>query len=204
MAHVSAAERRPQLIKAAIDLMTREGVAAGSTRAIAAELGVAQATVHYTFGTKEGLYLAVMEQLTDDLLTQVKKAAPENAGFEETLSTLAVALWRTVREQPSNHQLLTELSMFGLRVPALTDAAEIVTEAAARTSRPLAHPAEIIARFFLAGFDGLTTQRLSMPDEESERACLQALLSSTLALANGQLDLVTVDHGGEGTADSDA
>ncbi|MYT21362.1 TetR family transcriptional regulator, partial [Streptomyces sp. SID7760] len=40
MAHVSAAERRPQLIKAAIDLMTREGVAAGSTRAIAAELGV--------------------------------------------------------------------------------------------------------------------------------------------------------------------
>ncbi|GAB2986193.1 hypothetical protein GCM10023080_059700 [Streptomyces pseudoechinosporeus] len=34
MAHVSAAERRPQLIKAAIDLMSREGVAAGSTRAI--------------------------------------------------------------------------------------------------------------------------------------------------------------------------
>lgn len=71
MAHVSAAERRPQLIKAAIDFMTREGVAAGSTRAIAAELGVAQATVHYTFGTKEGLYLAVMEQLTQDLVAQV-------------------------------------------------------------------------------------------------------------------------------------
>ncbi|NED37805.1 helix-turn-helix transcriptional regulator [Streptomyces sp. SID8499] len=59
MAHVSAAERRPQLIKAAIDLMMREGVAAGSTRAIAAELGVAQATVHYTFGAKEELYCAL-------------------------------------------------------------------------------------------------------------------------------------------------
>lgn len=46
------AERRPQLIKAAIDFMTREGVAAGSTRAIAAELGGAQATVHYTFGSR--------------------------------------------------------------------------------------------------------------------------------------------------------
>lgn len=216
MAHVSAAERRPQLIKAAIDLMTREGVAAGSTRAIAAELGVAQATVHYTFGTKEGLYRAVMEQLTDDLLAQVRKAAPENAGFEETLGTLAVALWRTVREQPSSHQLLTELTMLGLRIPALTDAAEshyrdvvrvtaeLVAEAAARTGRSLAHPAEIIARFFLAGFDGLTAQRLSLPDEEAERACLQALLSSTLALANGQLDLVTLPHGGEDAADSDA
>jgi AcrR family transcriptional regulator len=39
----------------AIDLMTREGVAAGSTRAIATELGAAQATVHYTFGTKAEL-----------------------------------------------------------------------------------------------------------------------------------------------------
>lgn len=80
MAHVSAAERRPQLIKAAIDFMTREGVAAGSTRAIAAELGVAQATVHYTFGTKEGLYLAVMEQLTEDLVAQVERAAPADGG----------------------------------------------------------------------------------------------------------------------------
>lgn len=59
MTHVPAAERRPQLIRAAIDYMAREGVAAGSTRAIAAELGVAHATVHYTFGTKEGLYRAV-------------------------------------------------------------------------------------------------------------------------------------------------
>ncbi|NUP01767.1 MAG: TetR family transcriptional regulator, partial [Nonomuraea sp.] len=47
MAHVSAAERRPQLIRAAIAVMRRDGVAAASTRAIAAELGIAQATVHY-------------------------------------------------------------------------------------------------------------------------------------------------------------
>ncbi|WP_373559169.1 TetR/AcrR family transcriptional regulator [Streptomyces sp. SA15] len=84
MAYVSAAERRPQLTKAAIDLMSREGVAAGSTRAIAAELGVAQATVHYTFGTKEGLYQAVLEQLTENLVVQVERAAPGEVGFEET------------------------------------------------------------------------------------------------------------------------
>jgi len=51
-------------------------IAAASTRAIAAELGVAQATVHYTFGTKEDLYRAVMEQLTHDLVGQVAKWAP--------------------------------------------------------------------------------------------------------------------------------
>jgi AcrR family transcriptional regulator len=204
VAHVSAAERRPQLIRAAIDLMTREGVAAGSTRAIAAELGVAQATVHYTFGTKEELYRAVMAQLTQDLVTQVEQAAPHDAGFEETVSTLAAALWRTVRDQPSSHQLLTELTMFALRTPHLAEAltshvggaievtARLIEEAAARTGRKLAQPADTLARFFLAGFDGLTTQRLSLPDEEAEFACLQALVSAVVALAGGRLNLVAV------------
>jgi AcrR family transcriptional regulator len=204
MAHVPAAERRPQLIKAAIDYMAREGVAAGSTRAIAAELGVAQATVHYTFGTKEELYRAVMEQLTQDLIAQVERAAPVGAGFEETVSTLAAALWQTVREQPASHQLLAELTMFALRSPALSEALEshsrsvtevtarLVAEAAERTGQPLAQPAETIARFFLAGFDGLTMQRLSHPDEEAEHACLQAFVSAVMAMAGGRLDPVSV------------
>ncbi|MEV5437452.1 TetR/AcrR family transcriptional regulator [Streptomyces sp. NPDC052682] len=195
MAHVSAAERRPQLIKAAIDLMSREGVAAGSTRAIAAELGVAQATVHYTFGTKEDLYRAVMEQLTEDLVAQVEQAAPTDASFEETIVTLAEALWHTVLEQPASYQLLTELTMFALRTPRLREAlhshysgisavtAKLISEAAARTGHQLAQPAETIARFFLAGFDGLTLQHLSLPDEEAEAVCLRALISAVLAMA---------------------
>ncbi|MER5339732.1 TetR/AcrR family transcriptional regulator [Streptomyces mirabilis] len=204
MAHVPAAERRPQLIKAAIAFMAREGVTAGSTRAIAAELGVAQATVHYIFGTKEGLYRAVMEQLTQDLIAQVERAAPTDAGFEQTAGALAAALWHTVREQPASHQLLTELSHFALRTPALNEALEshyrrvtevtarLVSEAAERTGQPLAQPAETIARFFLAGFDGLTMQHLSLPDEEAEHTCLQAFVSAVVAMAGGRLELVSV------------
>ncbi|MFF3583996.1 TetR/AcrR family transcriptional regulator [Streptomyces mirabilis] len=204
MAHVPAAERRPQLIKAAIAFMAREGVTAGSTRAIAAELGVAQATVHYIFGTKEGLYRAVMEQLTQDLIAQVERAAPTDAVFEQTVGALAAALWHTVREQPASHQLLTELSHFALRTPALNEALEshyrrvtevtarLVSEAAERTGQPLAQPAETIARFFLAGFDGLTMQHLSLPDEEAEHTCLQAFVSAVVAMAGGRLELVSV------------
>ncbi|MFF7925436.1 TetR/AcrR family transcriptional regulator [Streptomyces mirabilis] len=204
MAHVPAAERRPQLIKAAIAFMAREGVTAGSTRAIAAELGVAQATVHYIFGTKEGLYRAVMEQLTQDLIAQVERAAPTDAGFEQTVGALAAALWHTVREQPASHQLLMELSHFALRTPALNEALEshyrrvtevtarLVSEAAERTGQPLAQPAETIARFFLAGFDGLTMQHLSLPDEEAEHTCLQAFVSAVVAMAGGRLELVSV------------
>lgn len=195
MAHVSAAERRPQLIKAAIDLMSREGVAAGSTRAIAAELGVAQATVHYTFGTKEDLYRAVMEQVTRGLVAQVEQAVPTDASFEDTVGTLTEALWRTVLDQPEAHLLLTELSMFALRTPPLRDAlhshysevlavtTKLISEAAERAGHELAQPAGTIARFFLAGFDGLTMQHLSLPDEEAEGECLRALVSAVLAMA---------------------
>ncbi|RLU81756.1 TetR family transcriptional regulator [Streptomyces griseocarneus] len=201
MAHVSAAERRPQLINAAIDLMTREGVAAGSTRAIAAELGVAQATVHYTFGTKADLYRAVMEQLTDDLIAQVERAAPEGGGFEETIVALAGASWRAVREEATRYRLLTELSMIALRTPGLREAyqgyyrgvseatANLVAGAAARTGYELALPAEAIARFFLAGFDGLTLQCLYAPDDFPDDVGLRALVSATIALAGGRLDL---------------
>ncbi len=188
------------MINAAITLMAREGIAAGSTRAIAAELGVAQTTVHYTFGTKEDLYRAVMEQLTSNLVAQVEGAAPEGAGFEETIAALAVALWRTVEEDASGYRLLTELAMHALRTPGLGEARaayyrqvnevteRIVTEAASRTGFVLAQPADLLARFFLSGFDGLTMQRLYMPDKPTVEVDLGALVAATLALADGRLD----------------
>ncbi|MEU2068006.1 TetR/AcrR family transcriptional regulator [Streptomyces anulatus] len=205
MAHVSAAERRPQLIKAAIDLMTREGVAAGSTRAIAAELGVAQTTVHYTFGSKEDLYRAVMDEITDELVAHVQRAAPEDAGFEETIIAFARSLWDTVREPTSHHQLLSELTMFALRVPGLNEArqshyqrvievtAQVITETAQRTGQKLAESPHTVARFFLSGFDGLTMQVLvALPDEAAERTGLRALVAATVALAKGNLELPDV------------
>lgn len=171
---------------------------AGSTRAIAAELGVAHATVHYTFGTKEDLYHAVLKQLTDDLVAEVEQAAPENGDFAETIAALAAALWRTVREEPANYQLLNELSMCALRTPRLRevlgdhyrDLIQVTTDLVARTARrigqELAQPAEAVARFFLAGLDGLTVRRFALTDEAAEAACLRALVSSVVALADGR------------------
>ncbi|MCX5205533.1 TetR/AcrR family transcriptional regulator [Streptomyces sp. NBC_00237] len=203
MAHVTAAERRPQLVEAAIALMSREGVAAGSTRAIAAELGVAQATVHYTFGTKEDLYRAVMEQLTQNLVVHVEKTSPTNGGFAESLTVMATALWHTVREQRATHQLLNELTLFALRTPKLHDVvhghhlavervtARLIEEVAERTGHALAVPATVVAHYFLGAFDGLSLQLLTLPDEEAERHCLHALVSSTVVLAGGTPDEVT-------------
>jgi len=69
---------------------------------------------------------------------------------------------------------------------------KLVNEAAERTGHQLGQPAETLARFFLAGFDGLTMQHLSLPDKAAEHTALQALVSAVVALAGGRLELVTV------------
>lgn len=193
MAHVPAAERRPQLVRAAIELMTREGVAAGSTRAIATELGVAQATVHYTFGTKTDLYRAVVEQLTADFIDRVRHVPTTEGGFADVVRTLARALWQSVLAESGRALLLDEFAILALREPELLDvmrgyqreieraAAEIITSIADATDQRLALPAEDVAAYFLAGFDGLHNRhRLLAADEQDSARLLDELVAATL------------------------
>ncbi|MFJ5725997.1 TetR/AcrR family transcriptional regulator [Streptomyces sp. NPDC093149] len=198
MSHVSAADRRPQLIAAAIDLMGREGVAAGSTRAIASELGVAQATVHYTFGAKADLYRAVLESLAEGMVARVRaEASRSSATLEEAFRAVGDALWRQLCEQPERHLLMYELVIFALRSPELRDVADrfhrdiqdaaavIVAEAAERAGQVPAVPAAELARFILAGFDGLSLELLvrgGRPGADMERS-MEHLMAATASLA---------------------
>ncbi|MCG6499391.1 TetR/AcrR family transcriptional regulator [Kitasatospora sp. A2-31] len=202
MAHVPASERRPQLIQAAIDLMSREGVAAGSTRAIAAELGVAQATVHYTFGTKKDLYRAVVEQLTAEFIGHVRAAAPGAGAFGDQVRAMVYALWDSAVGEGGKCALMSEFSALAMRDPDLQEimralqyeiedtAAELLTALAAAHEQPLATPAADVAVHFLAGFHGLTDRYLVLraageePDQESRRA-LDLLVATTVGLCLG-------------------
>ncbi|MFD7550100.1 TetR/AcrR family transcriptional regulator [Streptomyces sp. NPDC059816] len=198
MAHVTAAERRPQLIAAAIELMAREGVAAGSTRAIAAELGVAQATVHYTFGTKADLYRAVLESLSGELVVGAQRAVARAASLEEALRATAEAYWIDMNDRPELNLVWFELITLSLRSTELRevverhyrDIAEIATDAlietGRRTGRSYAVPPEELADFLLAGLDGVSVSHLirgeAVPGPQA-RGMLDRLVQATVALA---------------------
>ncbi|MGW6058487.1 TetR/AcrR family transcriptional regulator [Streptomyces sp. NPDC055189] len=213
MAHIPAAERRPQLVRAAIDLMAREGVDAGSTRAIAAELGVAQATVHYTFGTKRDLYRAVIEQMTAELVELVRGAVPADeegpADFERSVRRMAEALYRALQEQPGRFRLYIELTTYSVRSPDLHEllrrhqrdleetAADMIAGVLAETDGVHAAEPLVVARFFLQGFDGLSLRHLVMADGEPDSAAgaeadadsaadLERLLEATLNLTRAK------------------
>jgi AcrR family transcriptional regulator len=199
--HVSVTERRPQLIRAAIEVMTRDGVAAASTRAIAAELGIAQAMVHYVYGSKDELYRAVIEQLTADVTEQVRaNEFPSGADFRAMVQTYAQGLWRTVVADIEHFQLLNELVAVGLRTPSLRPAIAdyqrrldqafeaSLRDAAERVAMTLAGDVQDVARFFFAGVDGLLLHRLLRQEEaETDERTLNAIVEATTALAEGRL-----------------
>jgi TetR/AcrR family transcriptional regulator len=58
---LSAAERRRQLIEAAMDLFSRKGFAGTTTKEIALAAGVSEAIIFRHFATKRDLYTAIIE-----------------------------------------------------------------------------------------------------------------------------------------------
>ena len=53
MPRVSAPSRREALIEAALRVMERDGLTAGTTRAIVAEAGMSLASFHYAFSSRD-------------------------------------------------------------------------------------------------------------------------------------------------------
>src|SRR3954453_10139586 len=108
MPRVLAAQHRSAIVVAAIRLMAREGVAAASTRRIAAEAGVAQATIHYVFGTKTELYRAVIEEATDNLVLAVEEGLAPQAQWHEEVSGAVGGAWSVIETNPDVALLLLE------------------------------------------------------------------------------------------------
>ena len=64
MARIPAAERRAELVAAAVRVIAAHGVDGATTRRIAEEANAPLATLHYCFSSKEVLFAAVFEYVT--------------------------------------------------------------------------------------------------------------------------------------------
>ncbi len=79
-ARLPAAERRQQILAVAIRVFARSGYVSASTAEIAAQAGISEPTIYRHFENKQALYLAVLEQTTNELVgawRQIAEAAPD-------------------------------------------------------------------------------------------------------------------------------
>lgn len=66
-------QTRELLLRAAERLFAEQGIARTSTRQITAEAGISRDAVHYHFGSKTGLVLAIVDSRTDELRADLER-----------------------------------------------------------------------------------------------------------------------------------
>ncbi len=193
--------RRADILAAAIRVLAREGVAETTTRMIAAEARVNQATLRYYFGSKDDLLLAVLQEMMRRTQEVVAAAAPLTpalaapGGLRAAIAESITAFWAHVEAEPELQQMQQELTHYALRHPesaclsreqygGYTAVVEtIFREAFALAGQTSATPFDALARFVIAGIDGLILQYLSDRDTVRAQRDLACLIAATIALA---------------------
>lgn len=86
------AQRRADLLAAALTLFGRKGFAAVPIEEICQTAYVGTKSFYELFDSKEACYLALFEQLADDLLVRMRTALAEAGGIEDLIETFARTL----------------------------------------------------------------------------------------------------------------
>ncbi|HEY0117463.1 MAG TPA: TetR/AcrR family transcriptional regulator [Cellulomonas sp.] len=97
---------REQIVKAALALVADRGIAATSIDDIAAAAGVAKGSIFYNFGSKSGLFAAIIGDGVAHLTAALKEAAEQHNG-RDALDALVTELLGQIRDHPDFAKLVT-------------------------------------------------------------------------------------------------
>jgi len=190
--------RREDLIAAATKVIAQDGVAAATTRRIAAEAGVPLGTVHYWFAAKDDLLAAVLEAALGDLESaaisvQILAVQPDDSGNPGLLEACRAA-WRVVEaDEPGRQLSLYEMTTVALRTPGMEELAAkqygsyraVAAHAAQRWydrfGAELPGGLDALSRLIACVFDGATLAWLADP-EGAEQDSVFVLLCHLLDL----------------------
>src|SRR5215469_1182658 len=100
MPRKSAKDRREELTEAAVRVLVRDGVTGATTRAIAAEAGVALATLHYCFSSREELLEEAGRRITDRAVAAVHDAFTGEKDLRDSIAGLLRTFWQGVEHAP--------------------------------------------------------------------------------------------------------
>ncbi|CAM5611203.1 MULTISPECIES: TetR/AcrR family transcriptional regulator [Streptomyces] len=169
---LSVAERREELLRAAIEQIEARGVAAVRIADVAAALGVSNALVLYHFSTKEKLVAAAFAYAAEDDLARLRKLLGRRTTALRRLR--AAVRWYAPTGQAKGWRLWIEGWAVSLREPALREVtreldaqwkaaiARVISEGVAAGEFACADPTGTALRL-TALLDGLAVQLTSYP-----------------------------------------
>lgn len=104
--HLPADERRAVIVEAVIELAARQNPSEITTAAIARHMGVTQGALFRHFPSKEAILQAVMEWVTERLLTRLDRAADTAASPLDKIEAMFMAHVAFVAEHPGIPRML--------------------------------------------------------------------------------------------------
>ena len=189
--YLGVAERRQQLLDAAVEVMVEEGAAALSLRSVAQRAGVAHRVVNYAFGSKAALVAALLERESERLAARVWAEPLPVDTLEVAVAAALGSFLAEVRSDPRRYERLAELTALARASDALVDAARAESEAyrrmiaerlelwCAQRSVSLASPQVVVSAIHAAA-DGLAEWWLTTRDDAQVEAVI-ALLAGGFA-----------------------
>jgi AcrR family transcriptional regulator len=182
---------RNQLIAAAIEVVTHDGLTAATTRRISEQAGLSLSTFHYWFSSKEELFECLLEEILKEF---EETTAPDNGEWRgETPSVYqllrsAFSVVSEHGEEGIKRQIVPyELTLLALRTPAFRDFAkrqyELYRQAATNMAGPLLDNvdprlpggSEAVIQLVTALFDGLALAWMADPDGTKPDAVFKLL-----------------------------
>jgi AcrR family transcriptional regulator len=197
MSRPSRAERaagtRRHLLQAAADAFAESGFHATSLDTVAARAGLTKGAVYAHFTDKDHLFVAVLDELVETRLTDLRSALDNGGGPPVAQAGEAAAWFTRFLEQDQRWALLFfEFWLRAARDPVLREryaayrrtaragVAELLAERASDSGVSLPAPAPALAAVALALTSGVALERLIDPDavpEELLAAVLARLLT---------------------------
>ena len=196
MARMSAADRRDKLVEAAIRVMTRDGVAKATTRAIASEAAMPLGVLHYAFRSKGELMAVVTRTIAQQSKTEIDAATlagPTDDLFELVLGGLC-AYFEHVVAHPGQHLVTYELTTTALRDPELEEVAKqqydyyleenekLIAAVSELVGVEFVDPIPVVSRFVFSTMDGLALNWLARGDEEEAHEVLRLTARTILSM----------------------
>lgn len=188
MARMTAEARRGELLDAAFRVMSAHGVAAGTTRAICAEAGMALASFHYCFRSREELLRELMVMLSAKERVAAEVAMQPGGSLVDAMRQAAFGYLRHLEADPGHELVLFELNHLALRTPELRDladeqyrryhesAASILAAAADLCGVTWSTEPVLLARMVVAMIDGVTTTWLVDHDSAAAEQVIDAFV----------------------------
>jgi AcrR family transcriptional regulator len=186
---------RAQLLAAAAAVLSEQGYTAASMRTVADRAGTPLSLVHYHFGSKRGLLLAVLDDLTEQLLERQRSMFSDDRPFAEQWRTACDYLRDDIRS--GYVRIVWELWAAGLADPELAERWQAMQRGwreliVARLERwrtegeiELPMPPRALAALIGNLFEGAETEILAGVSEE-ESPHLEALEACAALIAHAE------------------